>query len=90
MNITLEVPDGKADILLSELAKRYQGLRTPETNAQKKALLTKLIQIQVTDILIKTVVRQKEAEVQQIIKADADYAMPSLEAEMKLVAPAEQ
>jgi hypothetical protein len=87
MNITLEIPDGKTDILLSELAKRYQGLRIPETNAQKKALLAKLIQQQVTDLLRQTIVREKQAEAVQTIKADADLAETSLEAEMKLVAP---
>jgi hypothetical protein len=90
MTVSFEIPDAKAQLLLDMMSKRYVGLKIPTTKAGKSILLTKLIQQDIINSMRQVIGEQKSQEAVQAIKADPDLAESPLEAELKLVAPAQE
>ena len=82
MNITIQIPDGKANDLVAIYNQKYQ-LGTPTTNAEKKDFLEKVIQHEQIGILRTIIAKQKEEEAKQAILADADIAESAIEADLK-------
>lgn len=82
MNITITIPDGKANDLVAIYNQKYQ-LPAPSTNAEKKDFLEKVLQHEQINILRQIVAKQKEEEAKQVILADADIAESAIEADIK-------
>lgn len=82
MQVTITIPDGKANDLVAIYNQKYQ-LPEPKTNAEKKDFLEKVLQHEQITILRSVVAKQKEQEAKQAILADADIAESAIEADIK-------